>query len=737
MAKLEISLLLVEDDNIIRNIYAQILSKHISKLYTAKDGSEGYDSYLENNPDLILTDIKMPIMNGLDMIKKIRENDKSMRIIIMSAYGESRFFLKAIEAGVKGFLIKPVETKHLLHRIEEQANDILLEKRLKDEAIKRVVAEHERDKGKKILKALSQTTGIFFRKGVNDNTVNEALQLVGENTNVSRVYLFKVHEIDNKNHVSQIYEWNAKGMIPQINNENLKNIPANSDIFSSWVKLLSNHQNVMGVIDDFKEPTKTILVEQDILSLLAIPIFVKNSWWGFIGFDDCVSKRIWTTSEINALEMLAFNLGGAIFRRDVEEEMRKLNISLEERVWERTKDLEQEVTERTIAERLLRDSEEKYRLIYENANDGILLIMNSTISLINPKMTEVLELSPRDIIGKKFSSLVVHSYIKEVEDLIEDEIISDDNIKNELQIQMLNGKWLLLRVTKIMWDFEPATLAFISDITKQKNAEDDLHELNRDLAKRIKEEIDRVKVQQQLLVQKSKLESIGELSAGLAHEINQPLGGISMGLENLLLSTTNNDVDVEYLRNKVNLLFNDIDRIKKIIEHVRLFSREQDNSIIEVVSLNNVIYNALSMVRKKLTDSNFEISLNIPKETIETMGNQYRVEQVVLNLITNARHAVNEKAKQSDTNEYKKRISIDLEKNKKNIILSVTDNGIGISKEIISNIFDPFFTTKSEEKGTGLGLSISYGIISEMNGEIDVESIEGEYTRIIIKLPNK
>jgi len=96
-----------------------------------------------------------------------------------------------------------------------------------------------------------------------------------------------------------------------------------------------------------------------------------------------------------------------------------------------------------------------------------------------------------------------------------------------------------------MWDFEPATLAFISDITKQKNAEDDLHELNRDLAKRIKEEIDRVKVQQQLLVQKSKLESIGELSAGLAHEINQPLGGISMGLENLLLSTTNNDVDVK------------------------------------------------------------------------------------------------------------------------------------------------------------------------------------------------
>ena len=124
-------MLLVEDDLVIRNIYTQILTRHISKLYVANDGEEGYIKYIENKPDLILTDIKMPIMNGLDMIKKIRENDKSMRIIIMSAYGESRFFLKAIETGVKGFLVKPVETQHLLNVIREQANDILLEKRLK------------------------------------------------------------------------------------------------------------------------------------------------------------------------------------------------------------------------------------------------------------------------------------------------------------------------------------------------------------------------------------------------------------------------------------------------------------------------------------------------------------------------------------------------------------------------------------------------------------------------------
>ena len=737
MEKLEISLLLVEDDKVIRNIYAQILKQHISKLYIASDGADGYKSYMDHKPDLILSDIKMPVMNGLDMIKKIREDDKSMRIIIMSAYGESRFFLKAIESGVKGFLVKPIETKHLLNVIQEQANDILLEKRLKDEAIRRVVAEHERDKGESILKALSQATAIFFSKGVNDNTVNEVLELIGENTNVSRVYIFKVNEIDNENYISQIYEWNASGMIPQIDNENLQNVPANNPVFSSWEVLMSNHQNVIGVIDDFKEPTKTVLQEQDILSLLAIPIFVKNKWWGFIGFDDCVTKRIWTDSEVNALEMLAFNLGGAIYRRDVQQEMTKLNASLEERVWERTKDLEQEVAERTIAERLLRDSEEKYRLIYENANDGILLIMNSVISLVNPKMAEVLELQPKHIIGNSFSSLVVSKYKDEVDKYIDNESNGDNGSNNELQVQMLNGKWLELKATRIMWDFEPAILAFISDITIRRNAENELHELNRNLAKRIKEEIDRVNKQQQLLVQKSKLESIGELSAGLAHEINQPLGGISMGLENLLFSTAEGDVDVEYLKKKVNLLFNDIDRIKKIIEHVRLFSRDQDKSIIEVISLNEVVFNALSLVSKQLAGRNFELALNISENTINTKGNQYRLEQVILNLLSNARHAVDERTKLFPAEEFVKRISIDLVENKNKAILTITDNGIGINKEIISKIFNPFFTTKSEEKGTGLGLSISYGIISEMEGSIEVESEEGEFTRVIIKLPKE
>ncbi|HJN05175.1 MAG TPA: response regulator, partial [Bacteroidales bacterium] len=434
MSNIDISVLLVEDDKILRSVYTEIIGMHVSKLYTADNGNQGYDSYLKNKPDLILTDIKMPVMNGIEMIAKIRENDKAIRIIIISAYSDSHFFLNAIETGVKGFLIKPVVTADLLNIIRDQANDILLEKRLKEEATKRRAAEKELDKGESILRALSQATAIFFSKGVNDQTVNNILKLIGEAADVSRGYIFKLHEKNENEYISQIYEWVAQGIVPQIHNEDLQDIITDDPIFLPWKKKMSNRQNILGLINDFDEPTKTILMEQDICSLLAIPIYVKNSWWGFIGFDDCVSNRIWSDSEINALEMLAFNLGGALYRREVEDKMTRLNASLEERVWERTKDLEQEVVERTIAENLLRDSEEKYRLIYENANDGILLIVNNIISLVNPKFIEIIGMLPNKVIGTMFSSLVKTEFVEKVDKYFnpKDE---NDEVTSEMQVQ--------------------------------------------------------------------------------------------------------------------------------------------------------------------------------------------------------------------------------------------------------------------------------------------------------------
>ncbi len=734
MNKLDISLLIVEDDPIIIKIYKQILLDVVEHIYTAENGHEGYLAYQEYKPDLILSDIKMPVMNGLDMVKKIRDHDKNVRIIVMSAYGESRYFLKAIESGVKGFLLKPIDNKQLINTIEAQANDVLLERNLLAEEKMRRTAESARDKSERILQTLSLATASFFRSGFNSETVQYALRHIGQATQASRVYIFQNHHEKEGSYSQQIFEWTAGSVSSEMENEMLQQLPFDHPGYTRWVKVLSEGNNIISHVADLPVEEREPLKEQGIISILAIPIFVHDSWWGFVGLDECSMERVWSDSEINALNALAYNLGAAIYRKNAEEEMILLNEGLERRVRERTKELELEVAERTLAESMFKDSEEKYRLIFENATDGILLIQNNNIKLINPSMIEILAQSPREILGNHLSKFIKNPYKKQVVNHFESKSETIGDKKMVLELLTNNQKWVEIKTTNIIWDYSPAYLLFASDITKRKQAESGLKELNKELEDRVKEEVSQVEKQQQLLIQKSKLESIGELSAGLAHEINQPLVGISMGLENILHKKLSGGIEGDYIDRKIDYLFKDVDRIKNIIEHVRVFSRDQQDSKIDEVDINIVIGNALSMIEKQLNNNNIQLNLGLSHSALKTMGNAYKLEQVILNLISNAKQALEEKEKISGSG-FIKTILISSFTINETAAIEVFDNGIGISKEHIHNIFDPFFTTKSSERGTGLGLSISYGIINEMDGEIKVESVQNEYTKMIIHLP--
>ncbi len=293
--KLDITVLFVEDEDVLRAIYERILNKFVKTLFVAENGKEGLEKYKECQPDLIITDIQMPVMDGLEMIEMIRGSDQNVRIVILSAYGETEYFMDAIKIGVNSFLLKPVETKKLIALVEDLAKGILLERELIEQELKRRLAE---------------------------------------------------------------------------------------------------------------------------------------------------------------------------------ENLRKLNEELEKRIDDRTKDLQHEIKERI-------------------------------------------------------------------------------------------------------------------------QAENELKELNLNLEKRVKEELKKRQEQQRLLIQKSKLESMGELSAGIAHEINQPLGGISMGLDNILFKMSLGEITDHYLTSKLEALFHDIDRIRQIINHVRVFSRDQQSGLVETFQLNEVIKSAV------------------------------------------------------------------------------------------------------------------------------------------------
>jgi C4-dicarboxylate-specific signal transduction histidine kinase len=284
-----------------------------------------------------------------------------------------------------------------------------------------------------------------------------------------------------------------------------------------------------------------------------------------------------------------------------------------------------------------------------------------------------------------------------------------------------------------------ATLLYFLYLTKTKEnkqrraSEAKIKELNRTLEARVKEEVAKLEKQQILLMQKSKLESLGRLSAGIAHEINQPVTRLSLGLDNVLIRQSMGKLDDSYLSQKCKDLFSDIDRIRVIIDHVRTFSREQSRASLEKINPNSVIENAIMLVQTQFKNHQVKLNKELDENIGFTLGNAFQLEQVMMNLLSNAKDAVEEKA--PTISNYEKEIFVKTYQQENRIYLEVRDNGIGISEEAIAKIFDPFYTTKSAEKGTGLGLSISYGIIKEMNGDIEVESKDGEFTLMRILLP--
>jgi PAS domain S-box-containing protein len=739
MKKLNITVLYAEDDPDLREKFKKILSKKFDTLLVAENGREGYELYQEHKPDLILSDIQMPEMNGLDMIAEIKKTDKSAKAIIMSAFSKSSYFLDAISVGVQSYLIKPVDTKRLFAAIDEIAERIMLERNVKYEEYRRSKLEGMIRQSKSVQDAVNFATEEFLRFDFSEETFKKVLKNLGRATSASRIYIFENSVIDKSLVTSQNIEWTNKDIAPQIDNPDLQNFAFAESGFKRWIDVLKNDKPLHGLIKDFPEKERELLSQQNILSMAVLPIFIHNKWWGFIGFDECTRERIWSETELKIFSITADIIGAAIHRNHVEKELLELNNDLETRVDKRTKALQKQVNDRKLAEILLRESEEKYRQIFENANDGILLTLDGIVKFINPKLYEITGFLPKESIGRPFTDFVHPDYQEAV---YENHIgrLKGLDVPERYDIKAFTKsgeeKWFEIKSALLTWEQQPAVLTFVSDITERKKTANELRELNLNLENRVKEELKKAENQQQMLIQKSKLESLGELAAGIAHEINQPLGGISMALDNILIKLNDKGASKDYLESKIRQSFEDIERIKTIIDHIRTFSRGQQQTEFSKVDINKVIHNALSIINNLYSNHQINFVLDLEETDNIVYGNQYRLEQVILNLLSNAKHAVDEKKQHLQSEgSFNKRINIKSSSRGKNLVIVIEDNGIGIAEKHQDKIFDPFYTTKEIDSGTGLGLSISYGIIKEMKGDIIVQSDEGKFTIMTITLP--
>jgi PAS domain S-box-containing protein len=244
------------------------------------------------------------------------------------------------------------------------------------------------------------------------------------------------------------------------------------------------------------------------------------------------------------------------------------------------------------------------------------------------------------------------------------------------------------------------------------------------------EKIERQEAEAQV-IHASKLASIGELAAGVSHEINNPINSIMNCADILIKDTEPHSRQNQFAR----LIQSEAIRITNIVKSLLTFSR-QDSEFKRPVQLHTIVEGVLSLSRKKFSKSNVDLQIQIPGDLPELYCSSEQMQQVLMNLMINALHALDEKYPEAHDN---KLLSVVAQKISFNgsdgIRLTVEDHGTGIAPAHRDRLFDPFFTTKGRDKGTGLGLSVSDGIVRSHGGTIRVESELGEFTRFHVDLP--
>jgi signal transduction histidine kinase len=386
-------------------------------------------------------------------------------------------------------------------------------------------------------------------------------------------------------------------------------------------------------------------------------------------------------------------------RKQIEEELKKHRENLMELVNDRTfelqkvnKELEQEIGERIRAEKQV-----KHMALFAELSPSPVLRydINGTILMANPAATEILGNGYLD--GISLSSI-----IPDIEGLDFAACIRDGTILSHYaQIKNRYFHFIFRGLPKL-----GIGQIYGSDITDQKKAEADT-------------------------LRASHLAALGELAAGVAHEINNPINGI-INYTQMLANKSKKDSKEHDIARRI---INEGDRIANIVRSLLTFARDAKEER-RTVHINEIISDSLALIETQIKKDGIKLNINIPEQLPEVTVQPQQIEQVFLNLLSNSRYALNQKFYGSHNEKILDIIGEEvIHKHKPYIRITFHDKGIGIPYDIMDKVMNPFFSTKPSGIGTGLGLSISHGIITDHGGRINIESQEGEFTKVLINLP--
>ncbi|MEE8470561.1 MAG: PAS domain S-box protein [Dehalococcoidia bacterium] len=369
-----------------------------------------------------------------------------------------------------------------------------------------------------------------------------------------------------------------------------------------------------------------------------------------------------------------------------------------------------DITEHRKMEKGLIESEEKLKRYLENSPDIICVVgFKGTILYVNKTTERLIGYSREELVGKGFRAFPLLAPENESKPAQWERRGGGEKptSPDEFELVRKDGTRIWVEITTFpMGEGEQVEVIAIGrDITERKQAEEE-----------------KQRMEQQLLLS-GRLAAVGELAAGVAHELNNPLAAVQ-GFAQFLASRE--DLD-ETMRSDVETIYKEAKRASRITANLLAFARKHEPEK-GLISINGVLEKSVELHEYRMRVNNVVIAAELAPDLPFTMADFYQLQQVFANLITNAEQAMTEA-------NGKGRLVIHTQKVGDTIQITFTDDGPGIPEEDLKRIFDPFFTTKDVGKGTGLGLSICYGIVQEHGGQLSATSKRGKGATFVVELP--
>ena len=638
------NILIIDDQAIVRRTLQRYIEHRGDTAYMAENGHTGLAIVQEHPIDLVITDVRMPDIDGLEVLAQIRKHHPEIPVIMVTGYADTDMAIQAVNAGAFAFLQKPILSTILSTRIDEALADL-----------------NQRRQENENLKQLEEIT-IKQRHRIAEERAFNAIVL----HNIP----FPVCLIDQHRRIHMTNE----AFRHDFTQDRIPDEDATIDM-------------LIHGSDQHRFPINQVLTHNenaDETSGLSVEVTVSNA-------DRGTDQRHYYATA---------------FAVQVEDDLRK------------------DLTCLFLQDHTLQVELEREKELQAWCLNKVYEFRAETGPLVHSA-----KLLPR--MGEQLSSYFEHFQPTRVE-------LNYDN-QHYTSGETTSKDKPYISMPIVVEDAKRGALKLFADspnkVVIQREFIDQLVET---IARRFES-----RDLQLQLIQSSQLRALGEMAAGVAHELNQPLSGIRTFAEGILFGMKNNwEIDDGQIQSSLEDIIGQVDRMTNIIDHMRTFSRDRSKEAPISFRIDEVFENVFKLVHNQLQAYKIEVNIDLGPDQVECRGWPQELEQVFLNLITNARQAMDErvaKERSGELNEpdWSPRLDLVVRVNRgqNRLVVDVIDNGGGIPEAFVDNVFEPFFTSKEAGKGTGLGLSISHSIVQKHGGHISIDNRPGNGITFSVHLP--